>query len=208
MHRRAFVLGGSALGLAACSGPASVYASDERVRAAAFSSSGPKSLTLYTMRNVESDNGAHTGLLIDASQRVMFDPAGSFGHETIPERDDVHFGFSAQVEAFYASYHARETFYVISQKVVVTPEVAEIALGLALSNGPVSQAMCTRSTSSILNRLPGFESIGVTFFPNTLSNDFARLPGLETRVFRENDADDKSIAAAQIDAQIRAGLSQ
>lgn len=205
MHRRAFVTGSAALALTGCTTPVSIYASDEAVRAATFSSKGPASLTLYTMRNTRSDSGAHTSLLIDASQRVMFDPAGSFGHETIPERDDVLFGFSPRIEAYYASYHARLTFYVVAQKVDVSPEVAELALGLALSNGAVPNALCTHATSSLVSRLPGFESIGVTYFPNNMMDDVARLPGVETTVYRENDSEDKSVAAAAIDAQIRTG---
>lgn len=204
MHRRAFVLGLSSAGLSAC-GAQSVWAPTSAIDAVAFFGNGPKSLTLYTMKNVESGNGAHTGLLVDASQRVMFDPAGTFGHPTIPERNDVLFGFSPRVEDYYVSYHARSTFYVIGQKIEVSDQVAEVALGLVMSNGAVSKAMCTRATSSLLSRLPGFESIGTTFFPNNLADDFGRLPGVQTREYRENDADDKSIAAAQIDAQIRAG---
>ena len=204
MHRRAFVLSLSSAGLSAC-GAQSVWAPTSAIDAVAFFGNGPKSLTLYTMKNVESGNGAHTGLLVNASQRVMFDPAGTFGHPTIPERNDVLFGFSPRVEDYYVSYHARSTFYVIGQKIEVSDQVAEVALGLVMSNGAVSKAMCTRATSSLLSRLPGFESIGTTFFPNNLADDFGRLPNVETREYRENDADDKSIAAAQIDAQIRAG---
>jgi len=204
MKRRAFLLGLPAAVLMGCA-VSSVRAPDAVIRQATFVGTGPKSLTLYTMKNVRSGSGAHTSLLIDASQRVMFDPAGSFQQELIPERDDVLFGMSPRLEAYYASYHARASFYVISQKKVVSPEVAEMALGLALSNGAVSQAFCTQATSSIISRLPGFESIRTTFFPNNLSDAFGRLPGVETREYRENDSDDKSIAAVQIDAQIRAG---
>ena len=204
MKRRAFVVGLPLAGLAACSAP-SVWAPDSEIARAMFQGQGPKSLTLYTMKNIDSDSGAHTALLVDASQRVMFDPAGTFGHPTIPERDDVHFGFSPRIEAFYASYHARETFYVIAQKVIVAPEVAELALGLVMANGPVSKAHCTRATSAIMGRLPGFEHVGTTYFPNNLFDDIALLPNVDTTVFRENDEDDKSIAAAQIDAAIRAG---
>lgn len=205
MNRRAFLVGCSTLSLLGCTQTTSKFATDKAVQDVRFSSSGPKSLTLYTMRNVRSENGAHTALLIDGSQRVMFDPAGSFGNSAIPERNDVLFGFSPQIEAYYASYHARETFYVVAQKVTVAPDVAELALRLALRNGSVSQALCTRATSSLLAKLPGFESIGVTFFPNNLMDDFGRLSGVETTVYREDDADDKSIAAAEIDALIRAG---
>lgn len=207
MQRRAVLLGLAASGLTACSGEP-VWAPENEVAARMFRGTGPKSLTLYTMKNTGSGSGAHTALLIDASQRVMFDPAGTFGHPTIPERNDVLFGFSPRVEAYYASYHARETYYVISQKIEVSPQVAEQALQLALNNGAVAKANCTRATSAIVRRLPGFESIGQTWFPNNMLDDFARLPGVVTREYRENDSDDKKLAAQQIDMQIRAGQSQ
>lgn len=166
---------------------------------------GPKRLTLLTMKNTGSDNGAHTGLMINASQRVLWDPAGSFGHETIPERNDVHFGITPQVEQFYISFHSRQTYYTLIQEVDVAPEVAEMALRLAIANGPTPKASCTRHTSRVLSQLPGFEHIRTSFFPNNLSDQFAKIPGVRSREYRENDSDDKSVAAAEIDAAIRAG---
>lgn len=207
MHRRAFLAGMATCGLAACSGEP-VWAPDEVVSSKAYRGTGPKSLTLYTMKSTGGGSGAHTALLVDASQRVMFDPAGTFGHPTIPERNDVLFGFNPRVEQFYASYHARETFYIISQKVVVPPQVAERALQLVMANGAVAKANCTRATSAILRQLPGFSTLPQTWFPNTLSEGFARLPNVETREYRENDSDDKTLAAQQIDMQIKAAQSQ
>ena len=204
MKRRTFLSGLPAVGLMGCTGPI-VRAPEPVIEQARYVGTGPKSLTLYTMKTVRSDSGAHTALLIDASQRVMFDPAGSFRQELIPERDDVLFGMSPRLEAYYASYHARASYYVISQKKEVSPDVAEMALNQALSYGSVPQAFCAQATSSIISRLPGFESIGRTFFPNSLSDDFGRLRGVVTREYREADSDDKSVAAAQIAAQIRAG---
>lgn len=154
------------------------------------------------MLNVGSDNGAHTSLLIDASHRVMFDPAGSFKQSRIPERNDVLFGMSPQIEQFYISYHARSTYYVVGQRIEVAPEVAERALILALSNGAVPKAGCTRATSRLLRQLPGFDGLRQTMFPDKLMQDFATLPGVTTREYREDDDDDKSIAAAQINAAL------
>lgn len=191
MHRRVFLGGAALAALSACSA-AEVWAPEAQVAAATYRGPGPRALTLYTMKSTQSDNGAHSGLLIDASQRVLFDPAGSFAHPSIPERNDVLFGFSPRVEDYYVSYHARETFYVIGQRIVVPAETAEMALRLALANGPVPQGFCSRATSALLRQLPGFESIGVTFLPNNLADDFGRLPGVESQTFRETDADDNS----------------
>ena len=111
---------------------------------------------------------------------------------------------SPQIEDYYVSYHARETYYVEGQRVVVSADVAEQALRLALAYGPVGQGSCTRAASAILGQLPGFESIRSTLFPNALRNTFAMLPGVELTEYREADGDDKSVAAAQIDAALKA----
>ena len=205
MQRRAF-LAGAPLALAACSAEP-VWAPDAAVNNAVYRTEGPRSLTLYTMKNVGSENGAHTALLVDASQRVLFDPAGSFHHPIIPERNDVLFGITPQLEQYYVSYHARETFFVVGQKLIVSPQVAEMALRLVMRHGAVAKANCTRATSSIVRQLPGFENVGGTWFPNTLEGYFAEIPGVITREYRETDADDKSVAASEQDAAIRAAVT-
>jgi len=205
MKRRLFLVAGP-LALAACGTVTrtEVLAPQSEIDRLAYVHPGPKRLTLLTMINTGSGNGAHTGLMINASQRVLWDPAGTFGHSSIPERNDVHFGVTPRIEQFYLSFHSRETFYSLIQEIDVTPEVAEMALRLAISNGPTPKAACTTHTSRMLGQLPGFESIRRTFFPNNLSDQFGRLAGVRTSEYREDDADDKSIAAAAIDAAITA----
>lgn len=164
---------------------------------------GNKYITLYTMKNVASGNGAHSSLLINASQRVLFDPAGTFKQDVMPERNDVLFGVTPRFEKFYVSFHARSTYYVVGQTVEVSPEVAEQALNIALISGPVAQANCARVTSRILRQLPGFEGIRQTWGPNRIQEDFAKLSGVTTVEYREDDADDKTLAAAEIAAILR-----
>lgn len=191
------------MALSACAAP-EVWAPDDIVSRAIYRKPGRKYLTLYTMKNISNDRGAHSALLINASQRVMFDPAGSWEQDAMPERNDVLFGVSPLLEEYYVSFHARVTFYVVGQTIEVTPEIAEQGLNLALGAGPVPQSLCARVTSGMLRQLPGFESIGQTWFPNDLADDFGRLPGVATQEYRENDEDDKTIAAARIRAALRA----
>jgi hypothetical protein len=134
----------------------------------------------------------------------MFDPAGAWVQERMPERNDVLFGVTPRLEEFYVSFHARQTFYVVGQTIDVPPAVAEQALNLALVSGPVPQANCARVTSRILQQLPGFESIRQSWGPGRVSEDLALLSGVETRVYREDDADDKSTALVEINARLRA----
>ncbi|MBI1417388.1 MAG: hypothetical protein GC146_09210 [Limimaricola sp.] len=203
MHRRTFLIG-MPLALAGC-GAQHVWAPDEAVARAFYHFDGPPSLTLFTMKNVGSGNGAHSSLMINASQRVIFDPAGSFSVPEIPERDDVLFGITPRIEQYYISYHSRITYYTVSQEIDVSPEVAEMALQLALANGPVAKAHCTLATSGILKRLPGFESIHSTWFPDNLEKQLARFPGVVTHEYRETDSDDKSIALRQIERALQTG---
>jgi hypothetical protein len=188
LSRIALVLAACA-GLSAC-GATSVYAPDEAVRAATFVSDEPPSITLYTVISNRSNAGAHTGLLINASQRVMFDPAGSWTHPRLPERNDVFFGVNDRMVNYFIDYHARETFRVMEQKVFVSPQVAQLVMTRALNYGAVPQAQCSRSTSSILEGVPGFESVRSTWYPLKLSEQFAQIPGVTTRIITDEDADD------------------
>lgn len=206
MVNRRFVVLGLPVALAACVPGEAVWAPDELVEASVYRHDAPPSLTLITMKSVGSGSGAHTALLINASQRVLWDPAGSFKQQTIPERNDLIFGITPRVLDYYISYHSRETYYTVIQELRVPAEVAEMALREAMAYGAVGEARCTVSTSEILKRLPGFENIKVTFFPNELEKQFAKFPGITRVEYHEHDADDKSIAAAQIDAMIKAGL--
>lgn len=202
MKRRAFIVG-APLALAAC-GAETVWAPDARIEAVTYHHPGPSRLTLFTMKNVGTDNGAHTSLMINASQRVIWDPAGSFKHSSIPERNDVIYGITPRVAQYYRSFHSRETYYTLIQEIDVSPAVAEQALRLVMANGPASKSTCTRTTSSILRQLPGFESLRVVLFPNALSDQFGRIPGVRSSEYRENDSGDLGDAAVSLNQTITA----
>lgn len=175
--------------VAGCSKPR-VYAPDDVVARASYRHSGPPSLTLYTMVNNRTGNGAHSALLINASERVIFDPAGSFHSEATPERHDVLFGITPGMEKGYRSAHARSTYHVVSQTIDVSPEQAQIAYQLALQAGPVMDALCTSSTSELLSQVPGFESIRQVMYPNKLMAQFEEIPGVTTTRYYEDDDPD------------------
>lgn len=164
--------------LAACGTPA--WAPDEDVARARYVHNGPTELVLYTMVNNRTGQGGHTGLMINGSQRVLFDPAGSWRHSHAPERNDVFYGMTPTMERFYIAYHARETWHLVVQRIEVPLAVADRAIRLAEQAGPVPNAYCTQSTSRILRQLPGFESLPQTFHPVRLSTAFGALPGVTT----------------------------
>ena len=71
----------------------------------------------------------------------------------------------------------------------MSPEVAELIMQRAKAYGAVPKAQCANSISSILRGVPGFESMGATWFPNKLSKNFGALPGVTSRVITDDDAD-------------------
>jgi len=182
--------------LAACDNNPQPYATDEQVAVARYVSDAPPSITLITMINNRTGAGGHSSLLINASEQVMFDPAGSFHYRTVPERNDVLFGMTPAVVQGYVSSHAREAFHVWTQTVEVSPQVAERAYNLVLTNGRVAPAMCANATSGLLHQVPGFESIRTTWFPENLAEQFSQLPGVVSeRIYEDDDTTiDEAIA--------------
>lgn len=176
------------LALAAC-GAEPVWAPDEAVARARYVSNEPASLTLYTVVSKRNGTGGHSALMINASQRVLFDPAGSFKASSVPERNDVLYGITERMRKIYIDYHARDTYDVLAQTILVSPAVAEQALREAQSYGAVNKAFCSNSISDILKDLPGFENTPRTFSPIRISKAFAAHPGVMTRLYRDGDPD-------------------
>lgn len=75
-------------------------ASAEVISSASYRHDGPAALTLYTMINNRSGAGAHSSVMINGSQRVIFDPAGTVRLSAVPERGDVLYGITPQVADF------------------------------------------------------------------------------------------------------------
>jgi hypothetical protein len=176
------------LGLAAC-GAKPTWAPQEQVDAVRFVAEEPTHITLYTVVNKRTGSGAHSAILVNASERAIFDPAGSWYHPRLPERNDVHYGMTDKAIAFYVDYHSRETYDVVEQRIEVSPEVAELVLRRVQEYGAVPRAHCTQATSTVLRGVPGFQSLPSTWFPKVLSQSFAELPGVSTRVITDDDDD-------------------
>ncbi|MCV2867171.1 hypothetical protein OEW28_00840 [Defluviimonas sp. WL0002] len=188
--------------LAAC-GAESVWAPDEAVARARYVSDEEPSITLFTVIRKKGGEGEHSGLMINGSQRVLFDPAGTWHHALVPERNDLFYGITPRMKAFYIDYHARETYDVVEQRVPVSAEVAELAIRKAQAYGAVNKAFCGNSVSDILKGLPGFDSIPRSFFPTKIMKRFGALPGVTEKIHHDGDPDNNhGILLIQKDAQI------
>jgi hypothetical protein len=176
------------LALGACVGEPN-WAPEEEVMRALHYVDGPSKITLFTVRSTKDGSGGHSGMMVSDTHRALFDPAGTFYHPRAPERNDVHYGIDDRILAVYIDYHARETYDVIVQEVEVSPAVARLAMQEIQAYGAVPKAQCSLAVSRVLSRLPGFEEVSVTWFPNALSESFARLPGATYKVITDDDAD-------------------
>ncbi|WP_308916432.1 hypothetical protein [Jannaschia sp. LMIT008] len=157
------------------------------VAARAYAHPGPATLTLVTAINNRSGEGGHSALLVNGSQRVMFDPAGTWRHPTVPERGDVLFGMTPLMYEYYKDYHARPTYHVVMQEVTVPPATAERALQLVQAHGSASKATCGQSVSGILREL-GFTQVERSWFPARIMNDFQDVPRVRrTELFDDTE---------------------
>ncbi len=170
-----------AVTLSGCGGER-IWAPDEAVQAARYAPGGQSEIVLVTSINDRTGEGAHSALMINASERVLFDPAGNWDTKYAPERHDVRFGFTPQMEASYLAFQSSGPYHAVTQRVAVPAGVAERALQLAKANGPVPDAFCASATSGILRQLPGFEGLSSTMYPRRLMEAFATVPGVQTEV--------------------------
>ncbi|MDG1471037.1 MAG: hypothetical protein P8Q26_05675 [Ascidiaceihabitans sp.] len=176
------------LALAGCAAaPTGTQATDDQIAASAYRAPGAATLTLITMINNTSGSGAHTALMINGSQRVIFDPAGSFRNDRVPRRADVLYGISPAVLAAYKGAHSRAAFHMVLQTVEVTPAQAETALRLAIARGSVASAQCAASTTALLAQVQGFQSVKSTWFPKKLMEQMEQYPGVKTERYYEDD---------------------
>lgn len=204
---RIVLAGAIALSVVACTRQSGPQASYEQIAAVRYRDPGPATLTLYTMVNNRSGAGGHTSLMINASERVIFDPAGSFRADIVPERDDVLYGITPAVEEAYRGSHARSTHHVVVQELQVTPEQAEIAYQLAKQMGPVAGVYCAMSTGQLLQQVPGFEQITPAFQPVKLSDQFGQIAGTVTKRYYEDDDADLQKGLAENNAKLNAQVA-
>jgi len=152
------------------------------------------SISLITVINNENSRGGHSSLIIRGSETVVFDPAGRIRSKQIKEKGDVLYGINEDIEKIYLSIHARVSYHVVKQTILVSETIAEQALTLAKNNGPVAPALCARAVSLLLKKLPGFEGITVTYFPEKLMSELSLRDDVFIQKIFEFDDEDKNKA--------------
>jgi hypothetical protein len=183
--RGAILLLGAALALAGCETyrPASL----DEVAGARYVSDAPPSVTLISMVNNRTGRSAHSALLINGSQQVLYDPAGTFTHPDLPRRDDVHYGVTPRFVDYYERYHARFSHHVEAHQVPIGRAQADRLIANAQAEGKTLKAHCALAVADVLRPVPPFEDVTRSYFPEGLRADFAAMPGVRTTYVNEID---------------------
>ena len=162
-------------------------ATPEEIARARYVSPDPPSITLMSMVNARSGKSAHTGLLINGSEQVLFDPAGTFTHPALPRAGDVHYGMTPRYVDYYERYHARFDYYVEAERVPVTRAEADQILANAKAHGKSMKMTCALTMADVLRPVPRFADAPSSVFPEALRAYFADLPGVEIRYVTDSD---------------------
>jgi hypothetical protein len=179
---------GAFLALVACAGGEQGPLPVEMQERVAYRHDGPPALTLITVINNRTGAGGHSSLMVSGSQRVIFDPAGTFRPDWVTEYGDVLYGLNERAFLTYKRAHARASHHVVTQTVTVSPETAERALQLVQASGSIPSAYCANATSGILQQLPEFRDVRRTFYPVALMEQVAAKPCIVTDRLYEDDA--------------------
>ncbi len=202
MKRRVFLAATLPVVLTAC-GADNIWASDEAVRGARYVSATPPAITLFTVIGIPRGEGGHSALMINGSQRVIFDPAGSWSHPRIPERRDVLYGITDNFKNFYVDYHARETYWVAEDTILVPRDVADLAIRRAEANGAANKSFCAIESGNVLSGVPGFETVPRGFSPLKQREWFLRQPGVVSKRHYDGDpANNHDVLLRQKDGTI------
>lgn len=185
MMRRAFLALALGLALAGCE----IYqpATPDAIAAARYVSSEPPSITLLSMVNARNGRSAHSALLINGSQVVLYDPAGTFTHPDLPRANDVHYGMSPRYVDYYERYHARFSHFVHRQTVYVSRAEADAAIARAEAEGKTAKMHCALAVAAVLQPLDRFGHTRSSYFPEVLREDFARIDGVKEGFIYERD---------------------
>jgi hypothetical protein len=186
MQRRAFLALALPAALAAC-GADHKWASDDAIRQARYVANEPPSITLFTVIGIPRGEGGHSALMINGSQRVIYDPAGSWEHPAIPERNDVLYGITPNFKNFYIDYHARETYWVAEDTIQVPLAIADAAIRAVEAQGSANKSFCAVNTGQALRKVPGFAGAPTGFSPLKLRQWFLTLPGVQSKKHIDGD---------------------
>lgn len=164
-------------------------ASDEVIKKATYHSKNPPSVSLVTVNShdIFSRLGTHTALIVNASQQVIYDPAGTYKNTRAPSKYDLFYGASPDVIKSFIAYHIDNVSSVVVQTKEVPMAVAEALLKDIERQGPSRHSQCSKTVSNLLHKTPGFESINPSLLPFRTMRAFATLNGIKTLEYHDKN---------------------
>ncbi len=200
MKRRNFVLVSLAAGVAGCGRPSYRRATAEEVSRSFYSHDGPIELSLLSAVATLGNSSEHSALLINGSQRVIYDPAGTYDPAkepswyVHPRKYDIHYGVNDLALRQYIVSHARIGYFVEQLSRRITLEQADRAIELCEERGETNFSLCAVSCSWVLQRLDGFETVKTSLFPQKIREDFMNLSDVSRTRYYQQDSE-KNIAS-------------
>lgn len=162
-------------------------ASPDAINEARYVSEAPASVTLVSMVNSDTGRSAHAGLLVNGSQQVLYDPAGTFTHPDLPRRGDVHYGMTPRFVDYYERYHARFDYYVEAQTVPVSRAEADQIIANAEAHGQSMKMTCALAVADVLQPVPDFADVPHSVFPEAMRANFAARDNVQITYIRDSD---------------------
>lgn len=162
-------------------------AEPEQIAQSRYVASTPPSVALLSMVDTQTGRSAHSALLINGSEQVLYDPAGTFQHPDLPRRGDIHYGVTPRYLDYYERYHARFSHFVHVQEVQVSRATADRVMANAVAEGRTPKMFCAESVTGAVRRVEPFTHVRTSLFPETVRKDFAKVPGVRDRYVRESD---------------------
>lgn len=162
-------------------------AAPDAIAAARYVSPEPPSVTLFSMVNESSGKSEHAGLLINGSEQVLYDPAGTFSHPDLPRAEDIHYGMTPRFVDYYERYHARFGYFVEADRVPLTRAQADQLIANAKAEGKQMKMACSLAVADVLRSVPPFEGVTKSLWPEGVRKDFENMPGVTTSYVVEHD---------------------
>jgi len=144
-------------------------------------------LTLLTVRAEVPDTGNHSAMMVTGAERVIFDPAGSFGGTGVAVHDDIISDVSEPALDLLLAFQTPDGFVVVRHDLPVTPKVPSLALTQFAQRPATTSGGCAYGIAEVLGGLPGFPGFDGLMMPDRVIVRFAALPGVRETVYRPAD---------------------
>jgi hypothetical protein len=159
-----------------------------RAETSYFPDNAPPSATLLLSEHKGGSGAVHAALVITGSERVIYDPSGSFTHPDTRRLGDVVYGASDPVVEMFALHNADKDHDAMMRRIPLSAEEAEQMLARARSRGGAMPGYCAKSVADVMRAAPRFAAMRDTFWPSNVLEDFVQFGPVETRVVSDTDS--------------------